>query len=656
MTITHYMPTAPTGLTASLADGGTLDANTTYYLVVVAADANGSTRIDLTNSAPTMYSPYSAEISITTTTTQRTINLSWNQVMKPNYPSMQVDGYIVLVSKTPGIASLDDTAQIAYCPRGYSYLSTLTNSISISSNPTIRWHNVRYGLPLVRGLGDAPHTVEDLASYYKTNLPNHYQQIGLAPSNPVGHVFYGIIVFNNYSAGVTFTAERTNITIFGYFNAYGKVSLKNVFWQHFGTSHGYGIGFYSASLSTSTIENTAMCLTAGKYTCDYSATKTWCVGSVPAGFHNYAQSSLIQAHNGTNISPSASIAGKIFTLIPSRLKDTFTGRNINYDADVIECARNGGIVVVHPKTNFQWSASYYSFIIGHLNASNYAQFHLPHYLDCFWEWQSDSQYGTTSGFFPKVYFESYYAPSFRNYVMSFWRSIRVFVKDERGNPVSNARVSFWSLARGTNLTHGNSSAQMVGQRPDSQNTTYNWDSNDVNFQHNANHLWLYDWNNNYGTGGSRYITVGQTCWMQAEKVKIIAQLPDTPYRTGVTKFSVQRGVDNTVPQWQYLSTHNYTGCFTAPDYHTTDANGFAWNPTLVEVYKKNITNVSSGTYKVSQLVSNGWFEYYAYFPIKVRIEKSGYIPQEVVLSYNDILKPGVKQLELQITLKTRRNG
>lgn len=555
MTITHYMPTAPTGLSASLADGGSLDANTTYYLVVVAADGEGATRVDLVNTTP-IYSPYSAEVSITTTTTKRTINLSWNQVMKPQYPTTEVDGYIVLLSRTQNIANANDIAMIGYYPRGYRYLSTLTNSISITSNPNVLWHNIKNGLPRVIGLGDAPHTLQDLANYYRDYLPNCYTVIGGHHDTAIGYLFYGLIKFNNYSPGTTFTASQKHMIVLGGFDIYGTIIFDRITGQFLCDYLSTALGNIS---STSVIKD---CVFYSYNYSTYAGARIWLGCRLLSNVTNLFSNCAFELTTSVSIQPSSNVSNKSFTCLYPR--GSVIGYPSYFDKDIIDCLRNGGVIYNFSENSMMHLCPPYHFMPGVRNLSVDLQTSIPHLIDCYYEWNNDSLYGTTSGFLPKINIYAQNAnSSIKNYVLSFWRSIRVFVKDERGNPVPNARVSFWSISRGTNLTHGNSSDQMVGQRPDSQDTTNNWDNNDIIFKHDAEYLWLRDWNNNKGTNAPRYITVGNTYWMQCGKVKIVQQLPDTPYRTGVTKFSVQRGVDNTLPQWQYLYNPYYTGCFFA---------------------------------------------------------------------------------------------
>lgn len=86
ITYTWYAPFPAPTLSAQLQDGGSLTANTTYYVRVTAV--NG----------PNVEGAPSNEISVTTTSTQRSILLSWNAVT--NEQGLNPSGYAIYVRTT----------------------------------------------------------------------------------------------------------------------------------------------------------------------------------------------------------------------------------------------------------------------------------------------------------------------------------------------------------------------------------------------------------------------------------------------------------------------------------------------------------------------------------------------------------------------------
>ena len=80
-TIGLYSLAAPTGLTPSLVAGGTLAPNTTYYYKIFACELKFGVVV---------FSPRTATVSITTTTTSKSIKLTWTAI--PGYSPSSVEG------------------------------------------------------------------------------------------------------------------------------------------------------------------------------------------------------------------------------------------------------------------------------------------------------------------------------------------------------------------------------------------------------------------------------------------------------------------------------------------------------------------------------------------------------------------------------------
>jgi hypothetical protein len=87
---------APTGLSATLLDGGSLDASTTYYYVVIAFPDEYISPRSITTYG--FHSPVSTESSFTTTDTQRSVTINWTDVSTQNTNHR----YQILLTKTSG--------------------------------------------------------------------------------------------------------------------------------------------------------------------------------------------------------------------------------------------------------------------------------------------------------------------------------------------------------------------------------------------------------------------------------------------------------------------------------------------------------------------------------------------------------------------------
>lgn len=147
---------APTNVQATLQDGGSLLANTTYYYRIVA----------LYSLSPTLglygginWSTPSIEISATTTSTKKSISLTWNAVAGAS-------GYEVYKTTTSGDYSYTSTHRICHKTLSYLYAPTTTNSLIDDGTATL--YNALFlenGYPLVTidgGTEASPYTEEDI--------------------------------------------------------------------------------------------------------------------------------------------------------------------------------------------------------------------------------------------------------------------------------------------------------------------------------------------------------------------------------------------------------------------------------------------------------------------------------------------------------------
>lgn len=156
MAVTVTTLDAPTNVQATLQDGGSLAANTTYYYRIVA----------IYSLSPTLglygginWSTPSIEISATTTSTKKSISLTWDAVAGAS-------GYEVYKTTTSGDYSYTSRHRIGHKTLNYLYAPTTTNSLIDDGTATL--YNALFlenGYPLVTIVGGteaSPYTEEDI--------------------------------------------------------------------------------------------------------------------------------------------------------------------------------------------------------------------------------------------------------------------------------------------------------------------------------------------------------------------------------------------------------------------------------------------------------------------------------------------------------------
>ena len=215
MAWTFWKPSKPLNLTGTLATGVAtsypLLANTTYYFKVVGWDAGNTTttRSSLNQASPQIYSEYSDTFSITTTTTERKVNLTWDPVLKRNGIT-QIDGYEVLISTSDDFTTNVNGDKFACFPADFTYFTacTVTNSAQVTKVPASNgyWKKIPNGIPLCMWDGASTCTFASLYDAMKAD-PNYAifaeKMTTFDTDNVLAYHFYGYISIARYTGDAT---------------------------------------------------------------------------------------------------------------------------------------------------------------------------------------------------------------------------------------------------------------------------------------------------------------------------------------------------------------------------------------------------------------------------------------------------------------------
>lgn len=188
---------APLLATPTLSDGGSLAANTTYYYCVVAV--GGANTI----LSPQHYfeSPRSNIVSITTTATQKTVNLSWTaptitQSGVLNTATYQHDNYAVL--RSTNIADLQGKEKVAILINTtYTNITTTTNSLvddgvtpgTASGTKSYFWYRP-HGCPKIHITGFSSTTPCTMNDLYQADLAGTLELMPSLPASGSPHRLY----------------------------------------------------------------------------------------------------------------------------------------------------------------------------------------------------------------------------------------------------------------------------------------------------------------------------------------------------------------------------------------------------------------------------------------------------------------------------------
>lgn len=169
-TFSAYTIDAPSNLTGNLTEGGSLVPNTTYYYKVLAHNVTFSA-----------LSPRSDTFSITTTSTHRTVSLTWTPPAGFNPTTDgRARGYIVLRNTSD---SFPDNLNICIMRPGEPHVVNYLPTASFTDNGTYtmgQFHNFIGGLPCIFATGGtdaSPITMWDIYQWSLTNLPGRIKPI-----------------------------------------------------------------------------------------------------------------------------------------------------------------------------------------------------------------------------------------------------------------------------------------------------------------------------------------------------------------------------------------------------------------------------------------------------------------------------------------------
>lgn len=657
----HFLLNKVTNVTATLQDGGNLDANTTYYVKVLAIAKTTDTR--QTGGWLNMAAHYSGEwsdtVTFTTTSTQRSVLLEWDRVYK--HSGVEVEGYDVLVSKT---GSFPHHGQILRAP-DYVYPTTSNNYYLLDANANYYYRYVPYGFPYIWWSGTGTATFNNLYDYMKANIANYEKWIQVLSvphintGTDIEHFAFSInacIVINrsdddvSYDDGnYTFESIARIAAIWGtFYLAGGKVNVQNSAIYCMGPGHSGGNNFFAGASNGSVIKGTIYMMGVGDGT------------AVTEGGIHFATSGTGRLWAG------CSQAG---VKIAANDNDTFTG-------NVIGCLNDSGIlgntnprdiiICDHPDVyggvNYYKSAPYVTRVlpnveIGALNnvlvtnayvwrVCSSGEFAPPIYLDksyVYWQsspgnhiswYHNDEEYGYT--LYPRVKVSGLFQYSKGN----LYKTIKVKVLDKDGNAIEGAKVYFLG-PNDENLAFSTDTSDVVSFIPPEPVQDYSWDVNNQNPTYDTTNLWVRVYNTNAGTVLSE-MEAGQEYWSPlGERIKVIRRITDATPPEGVSNwqlYEVERGVTGVRSCWLVGRTGYYSYChyIRALPYHTTDSNGECWNITLWADYRFEVSS-ASGTKYIKDWVNDGILSEKLYLPVKIRVEAEGYQTFETYVGYDEFL-------------------
>lgn len=619
-----WQPSKPTNVVPTLVSGGSLAANTTYYVRVQAFDTLSATKIvPQIQAHPHIYSPYSDVVQIATTDTHKSIALTWNKVYKQDGLT-EVDAYEVLVATSP--AQFDQEHAVICRSGGYTTPATYTNSYTVTATPTLAYHRIPDGVPNLKWDGVGTATIEGL---YDWLIANGYSRFVSALSTPGGttprtvyHIVGRLEILPETGGGYAFQMEYREVTIFGgLYVANCRVNWKNSVLNIMHMSHGGGIDL-SVNAAGSTIEGVTLWNGFGK-----------------SGEVIYADASRSWRRyipQKPPVGPYEAFRTNLFSY----------GQNVNLDLlvsqPVLRPDGSGGI-----RSSVSWKAVMSNLVAGqHLMSSehiwnpgnpslcmelvnNYEYWQFPHcsFVDCV---TNAANYQNKTGvlFDRRVQFSGGYGKDYGNRVTPLFRRFRIIALDQNSAPLAGAKVSLWG-AGGQNLTLGNTEGDLTRLCAWSANPARNWERAEQTIKHTDTDIWLV--RNEYY--GSAVPVPGQTYWMHAERLRLVEQLQtDGAWE----KWRTERGLTNTVIGWAVA----WPPLIAAPDYHLTDAAGEVWNITALMAYKHAYDNPDKICW-LSEVPANvGSLTYYT--PITVRVEADGYEIWEATYDLSVLESTGVK--------------
>lgn len=654
MSWTFWKPNTPTNLTGSLVAGGSLDANTTYYFKVFAWDSGNTTttRTTVTQQNRQVLSAYSATFSITTDATNRSVALTWDQVVKRN-GTTQVDAYEVIISKADDFDTSKDTALLSQS--AYFYPTSYTNSATITSNPNVAVKNTKDGLPLMEWDGASSASFESLYTALKADATYKDFARSLTSFQDATDIyiyqFMGTIYIKRW-AGDTTAGSYSFVSLGNIVQINGGLEFESMKYRICdtvisvnGSTHRNQM--YSAPLSGSII--TSNYFKGG--TRQYINKSYTSNASGPANFMSTYPSTQISANinqisenTGESISDGSTFISTpwypiastgVSTMVRARL-DMRGSRLDNYIAQAISGIFKK-IYFIDPFLGV-YPCGFYWATESTFSANNYGIYYQPtefsvgHY-DCRYIYTDRAGWDIVGALK-------------KNDIMYFGKTIRLKIVDTEGNPIQGAKVSFLSQA-GINLTKGNSESTICKSVSGSTSTGNNYDSTEATFKHND--PWVIV-RHNAGPYGYSTLKDNTMYWFRGEKI-LVGTGTLEPYGSSLYKYTATRGVDGTPVTWSMGGNTVATDCYyESLDYVETDSNGFTFNNVIGKTYK---ALVATGSAMMSSLVTTGKIEVYNNFPIEIRVEADGYQTKSIILDETTAIDLGLQAVNILLTLENK---
>lgn len=635
-----WQPAKPTGLAATLQDGGSLAANTTYYLRVQALDSLSTSRVNplYVWSGKHIYGPYSDVISVTTTSTQRSISLSWSPVYKRD-GTTQVDAYEVLMTTDPTQFGVE-RAQIWVPSSNYERPTTHTNSYTITSTTLGQYHCIPDGVPYIEWDGNGTATPDSLYEWLRDQGYTQFVQLLTTPAGDTGRLAYRFVGFLRimpYALGYAWRQEYQAVTIIGGVDFAGaRVYIVNALLNVVHMSHAGGIS-YNWNAQGSTIRGCAL-WSAMVPTAVLLSTyphRTWvryAPGTLPtAPYEGWGANLQALNHNQS-----------LDLYVPGQLQRPNTGGGIRSSTTwsaALGHLRDGQHIVSLEHVGNLGNPSYCFELV-----NNYQDWRFPHctQIDCV---TNASNYQSRTGLFiePYAVFSSY-GRDCGNRTSTLYKRLRVIALDEDGAPLPGARV--WITgAGGQNLTMGNTTADITRLTTNWVTDGRNWQRSETTIKHDDEIVWLYD-STAYGTTPPE---AGRVYWCYGERVRLVELIATDG---GWRRWRLERGVDGTVAGWLVNTELGPFPLIRAPEYHTTDAAGEAWNITPLVVYKHRYDNPNWTGWLSNVPSTVGAITYYT--PITVHVEADGYEPWQASYDIPQLQAVGVQPLVVVAQLQPLR--
>ena len=629
MTWTLWQPAKIVNVQATLVEGGSLAANTTYYIRVQALDSGVSTRRQpyYAWDGAHILGPYSDVVQVTTTGTHRSIALEWDRVYKRD-GATEVDAYEVLMATDPAQFAVEN-ASLRCAPYGYRAPTTYTNSYTIASPTTEPYRRIPDGVPLITWDGNGPATFEGL---YDWLTANDYAQFVQALSSPGGdaprmtyHFLGQINIAPEVGGGYALTMEKLNVTVFGGLNVLGcRVKWKNSFLNILVLFHGGGTSLlYNAAGST--VEGTAIWSGLAQFVLQSNFGRGWTGGApgfLPPGTHERFRANLL----GYGLNTAIDLLQSQPVLRP----DTGGGiRSAVAWKTVMQRLAQGQHLV---SAEYVGNIGYPSFCMELVNNYEWWQFPGGELVDCVTN-AADYQGKTGVTFNRYVSFSNYYGKNAGNRTTTIRRRLKILVLDENSAPLPGARI-YVTGSGGQNLVVGYSEQDLTYLIANAATDGRNWQRSETTVKHDDADVWLYK----NTSQGSTTPVAGQTYWILSERLRLIERLQvDGNWE----KWRTERGLTNTVVGWLVSNGGDSVPVLTlAPDYHTTDAAGEAWNIVPLLVYKHAYDNPDWTGWLLDVPSNVGTLTFYT--PITVRVEADGYRPWEATYSLELLEVTGVK--------------